>query len=116
MDILRHRYPLLDELVVEDKIKLWSVRDIAAAKISAITNHGAKKDFYDLAEILSHLSLESALAWFEKKYPSGERLMAMKSLSWFEDADSEPDPRTLRDLNWIQVKEIILRSLREVFG
>ncbi|MDA0349939.1 MAG: nucleotidyl transferase AbiEii/AbiGii toxin family protein [Verrucomicrobia bacterium] len=114
VDILRHRYVLLKDLVVEGGIKLWSIEDIAAAKISAITNRGAKKDFYDLVAILSVMPLDSVLSCFEKKYPSGERFMAMKSLSWFEDAESEPDPITLAELNWEEVKETVLESLKKI--
>lgn len=108
VDFIRHRYPLLENLVIEDQITLWSVVDIAAAKISAITKRGAKKDFYDLVEILKHISLESVLSAYEKKYPSGERFMAMKSLNWFEDADEEPDPISLRNISWGEVKDTIL--------
>ena len=48
---------LLNNSVIEDGIKLWSIQDIAAAKISAITNRGSKKDFYDLVEILNQAIL-----------------------------------------------------------
>ena len=114
VDILRHRYVLLKDPVVDDGIKLWSIEDIAAAKISAITNRGAKKDFYDLVEILSVISLDSVLSFFEKKYPSAERFMAMKSLSWFENAESEPDPIALTGLSWVEVKETVLESLNKI--
>lgn len=114
VDIIRHRYPLLSELVVEDGVTIWSIEDIAAAKISAITSRGAKKDFFDLVEILKHMPLESVLSLFEEKYPSAERFMAMKSLSWFEDAEMEPDPMVLNELCWPNVKETVLESLRKI--
>jgi len=114
VDILRHRYDLLNDLVIEDEIKLWSIQDIAAAKISAITNRGSKKDFYDLVEILKQIPLDKVLNLFEQKYPSAERFMAMKSLSWFEDAEIEPDPIMLTELSWEEVKETILESLKKV--
>ncbi len=82
--------------------------------ISAITSRGAKKDFFDITEILKHIPLEEALNLFEKKYPSAERFMAMKFLSWFEDAEGDPDPIVLNDLTWRKVKETIQEALRKI--
>lgn len=114
VDIIRHPYALVNKLVVEDGLSIWSIEDIAAAKISAITSRGAKKDFFDITEILKHIPLEEALNLFEKKYPSAERFMAMKSLSWFEDAERDPDPIVLNDLTWRKVKETIQEALRKI--
>lgn len=114
VDFLRHRYALLSEIVLVEGIPIWSVEDIAAAKISAITNRGAKKDFYDLVEILKKRSLDSVLALYEKKYPSGDRFLAMKSLNWFEDADEEPDPMTLAGNSWTEVKDSVLTALKGI--
>ena len=105
---------LLNDLVIEDRIKLWSIEDIGAAKISAISNRGAKKYFFDIPEILSKMPLDSVLSCFEKKYPSAERFMAMQSLSWFEDAENEPDPIILTELKWAEVKARILESLKKI--
>jgi len=60
------------------------------------------------------MPLDSVLSLFEKKYPSGERFMAMKSLTWFEDADLEPDPTSLNGLAWESVKATILESLKSI--
>ena len=114
VDILRHRYKLLNDLVIEDKIRLWSIEDIAAAKISAITNRGSKKDFFDLVEILKQVPLDRVLNLFEQKYPSAEKFMAMKSLCWFEDAESDPNPIMLTKLSWKEVQKTILESLKKV--
>lgn len=114
VDFIRHRYPLIGNLVLEDGIKLWSIEDIAAAKISAITKRGAKKDFYDLVEILNYVPLESVLSLFEKKYPSAERFLALKSLTWFEDAEEEPDPVTLRPISWMEIKKVVLKAIQEL--
>ena len=114
VDMIRHRYALVNDLVIEDGLTIWSIEDIAASKISAITNRGAKKDFFDLFEILKHISLDSVLEAFEKKYPFAEKFMAMKSLSWFEDAEGDPDPVTFHDHNWMKVKETVREELRKI--
>lgn len=114
VDFLRYRYPLLTEFHLADGFAFWSIEDIAAAKISAITNRGAKKDFYDLVELLETMSLDSVLSLYDRKYPSADRFMAIKSLSWFEDAEEEPDPISLREITWSEVKERVLVALKEI--
>lgn len=45
VDIICHEYDILEQTIVEEGIRLWSVQDIAAAKVSAIVNRGVKKRF-----------------------------------------------------------------------
>lgn len=59
-------------------------------KIAAIVGRGTKKDFIDLFFLLKQFSLREILDLYLQKYPDGSVFIAMKSLSYFEDA--EPDP------------------------
>ncbi len=69
-------------------------------KINAVTNRGSKKDFTDLLELhLQGIPLSEALDNFIEKY-NGNRLLAVRSLLWFEDAENEPDPVFLNNLSW----------------
>ena len=80
-------------------------------KLSALTNRGSKKDFVDLAEILRTESLTTILDWYSQKYPRTDPFMTIKSLSWFDDAENEPDPQFLRDQDWAGIKEFIHQRL-----
>lgn len=53
IDFLRHAYPLLEEPVILDGIRMLSLADVAAMKLNAITNRGSKKDFFDLTMLLA---------------------------------------------------------------
>ena len=69
-------------------------------KINAVTNRGSKKDFTDLLELhLQGVPLPEALNNFIKKY-NGNRLLAVRSLLWFADAENEPDPVFLNSWSW----------------
>lgn len=57
VDIVSYPYPWLDVPVVENGIVLAGIRDIAAMKLSAITNRGTKKDFIDYYFLLKSYSL-----------------------------------------------------------
>ena len=47
VDIVNYPYPWIDSPVVENGVTLAGIKDIAAMKLSAITNRGTKKDFID---------------------------------------------------------------------
>ena len=107
VDFLRHSYPLLAPAEVVDGIPLLAVADVVAMKLNAVANRGAKKDFFDIFELQKHFPLPEMIEWFEGKYRSADRFMVIRSLVWFEDAESEPDPVSLTGSTWQEVKAAI---------
>ena len=108
LDILHHPYPLLFNPIVDDGIRFFSLPDLAAMKINAVTNRGSKKDFTDL--LLLHengINLAQALDYFCDKYGNAGRFLAVRSLAWFEDAESEPDPIFLNGWVWKDIRQRI---------
>lgn len=57
VDFVTYRYPLLAPPETQDGIRIFSMEDIVGMKLSAITNHGARKDFYDLHGLIQHLGV-----------------------------------------------------------
>ena len=115
VDILHHSYPLLYKPVVDEGIRFLSLPDLAAMKINAVTNRGSKKDFIDL--LLLHengISIDKALDYFCKKYGNAGRFLAVRSLSWFEDAESEPDPVFLNGWIWKEVRKRIEKLVEDI--
>jgi predicted nucleotidyltransferase component of viral defense system len=104
LDFLRHAYPLLGASEEIEGVRLLSLPDVAAMKLNAAANRGAKKDFFDLCELQRHQSLPSMLEWFETKYRTADRFTVIRSLGWFEDAELEPDPIPLNGDDWKMVK------------
>ena len=60
-------YEWLEPPLEAEGVRLAGIRDIAAMKINAITNRGARKDFVDLARLLDEHSLEEMLEWYQQK-------------------------------------------------
>ena len=115
LDILHHSYPLLYEPVVDDGIRFLSLPDLAAMKINAVTNRGSKKDFIDL--LLLHengISLEKSLDYFCEKYGNAGRFLAVRSLSWFGDTESEPDPIFLNGWTWKDVRHRVQKLVEGI--
>jgi len=111
-DLIAHRYPLVEAPSKLDGISLASLPDIAAMKLNAISNRGGKKDFWDLDSLLERFSKEDLFSFFQKKYPHGSSWALEKSLVYFEDAESEPDPVTLKKISWPEVKSNIRAKFR----
>ena len=107
-------YEWLEPPVEEDEVRLASIRDIAAMKINAITNRGTRKDFVDMARLLDDYSLNDIFAWYREKYPAANPALAMRSLSYFVDAEKMPMPRMLIPFDWEEAKDRIRSSVRNL--
>ena len=109
LSFLNYPYKLLFPLINWRKIKLADERDISCMKLSAISSRGSKKDFIDLFFILKKYSLSELLKLFDKKYQNIKynKLHILKSLTYFDDADNEPMPIMLKEINWKEIKEYI---------
>lgn len=114
IDLLAHRYPLISPFTEESGIRFWSVKDVIAMKLGAVSGRGAKKDFWDLAELLNHFSLADMLGFFTAKYANSDPGYVVRSLTYFDDAESQTDPVTLNAVTWPQVKQRVLQAVREL--
>ena len=111
VDMVNYRYSWIDEPVQGDGFILAGLKDIAAMKIAAVVGRGTKKDFIDLYFLLQHFSLHEILDFYMQKYPDGSMFIAMKSLSYFEDAEADPMPVMFDDVSWEDVKVFIRQAI-----
>jgi predicted nucleotidyltransferase component of viral defense system len=115
VDLVNYPYPWIDKEIKERNIVMATDKDIAAMKISAITNRGTKKDFIDLYYLLKNHTLEQILSFYTTKYSDGSIFMALKSLTYFDDAESDISPRVLdTDYNWKQIKTTITNQVKQL--
>lgn len=112
VDLLAHRYPLLGPFTTELDIRFWSIDDVIAMKLNAISNRGAKKDFWDIAELLNHFPLSQLLQFFSKKYPNSDLGYVIRSLTYFEDAEVQIDPISINTITWIEVKQRVIQAVK----
>ena len=111
VDFVNYRYPLLRDYLVIDGIRMASKEDIAAMKINAIAGRGSKKDFIDLYFLLNEFSLSEIIDFYLQKYFDGSKFMAIKSLSYFSDADIDQTPDVYLDFNWETCKQKIIEEV-----
>ncbi len=91
------------------------VLDIACMKVTAISSRGSKKDFIDLYFILQKFSLEDIFKKLESKFKgvNYQKLHLLKSISYFFDADKDPDPDMIEAIDWEKVKSYLESKVKE---
>jgi hypothetical protein len=92
-------------------------RDIAVMKVIAIGGCGSRKDFVDLYFFLrSGGSLESVLDLVRRRFEGLDfnEYHLLRSLVFFDDAESEPMPQMLRRTHWADVKRTIADEVRRL--
>lgn len=117
VDVVNYRYPQLFPFIKEQGLILYSLGDIAAMKLEAIKGWGKKRDFYDLYFLLKTFDLSKMLALNQKKFKSSNGLMVLKSLTYFEDAEEDPDvkvPNNKERVDWNAVKEFISQEVNKL--
>lgn len=107
-DFIAHQYSMVVGVENFDGVRLLAVEDIAAMKLNAISNRGSKKDFWDLYELMQHFSRAQLLSFYEIKYPNSSLWSVEKSLSYFEDAEADPNPSCLKERTWEHIKSAIV--------
>jgi len=114
VDFVDYRcYDWIDDVVAEEGISLASPIDIAAMKINAVIGRGTRKDFIDLYVLLNHYSIHEIMSFYHRKYPDYSEYQALKSLTYFEDAESYPMPVMLIDDTWDNMKETIIQAVKD---
>ena len=114
VDLRAHRYSVSSSITEELAIRFWSIEDVIAMKLGAISGRGAKKDFWDIAELLNHFSLVQMLQFFMNKYSNSDPGYVVRSLTYFDDAELQPDPITFNGIIWLDVKQRVLQAVREL--
>lgn len=114
-----YEIPLIFEAVSCQGVKIADWRDIFAEKFKTLAQRGSKKDFYDIFCVLrvKKISLEEAVSIFRKRFQSSgvNFYHVLRSLTYFEDADPEPDPKTLKgfEFSWQEVKSFFVHRQPE---
>ncbi|MCI8961484.1 MAG: nucleotidyl transferase AbiEii/AbiGii toxin family protein [Clostridia bacterium] len=89
------------------RLKLASILDIAVMKLIAIGGRGAKKDFFDLYNILTKsdiMILELANGLLQKCGENTNYANIIMGLSYFEDAEQEILPKAFVKYDWENIK------------
>lgn len=117
LSFFRVRDPFLFETEKYRFFSIAAIEDISLMKLAAISGRGSRKDFADLYMILQQdPSLETYFKMLPRKYGTSRinTYHILKSLTYFDDAESEPMPRMLVPFNWDECKAFFVRQARAI--
>ncbi len=115
VDFIRFKYPFIRPIIQEEGIRMLSIEDIAPMKLDAITGRGSKKDFFDLYFLLQRYDIETLFSFYLEKYPHQTTFHVARSLSYFVDAESSPDPMVFdKKVTWTKVKKAIIKEIQKL--
>lgn len=116
VDIIAHKYPLLNNPSEIDGIRLLSEPDIIAMKLNAISVSGQRsKDFIDIFFSMENdrYLIADMLKFYQTKYNQHGEMHVLKSLIYFDDVDLSDWPVLLKKqgLKWSEVCTKINRKV-----
>lgn len=92
VDCITYSYDYLEKPYRESDIRLYSMADIIAMKLAAITDNGSRlKDFIDIAFLSTRFSFSSMLRFYERKFPNSNIIIPFKAITYFDDIDFDED-------------------------
>ena len=98
-------------------LNIASILDIAVMKLVAIGGRGAKKDFFDLYNIIEkcNISINELVKGLKQKCGDNINYVnIIMGLSYFEDAEDEILPKTFVDYNWENIKKFFTEFQQKV--
>lgn len=106
VSFLHYKYRLLFPTIKLQNVEVADYRDIALMKITAISGRGSKKDFVDLYFACQKETLPYFLKLFNRKYREANysKYHILRSLTYFDDAEEEPNPVMLKPWSWEDIK------------
>lgn len=113
VDIILHQYPYLKEVEKIEDIRFLALEDVVPMKLEAMATRGVKKDFWDLAELANHYTLEQMLGFHVEKYPNSDIGHIILAMTYFEDAEKqESNPQDLKGQSWNDIKKKIKETVK----
>ena len=112
VDIVNYSYGWIKPIIVDEGVRLASLEDIAAMKLSAIGSRGTKKDFFDFYFLLQFFTIYEIVGFFKQKYQLSDVMHYILGLGYFEDADRDLDPIMFEPLAWEDVKARIVKEIQ----
>lgn len=117
VSFLRARPPLLFPGAEYRDLSVADPRDIAVMKVIAIGGRGSRKDFVDLYFYLQGgATLDGVFELLRRRFQRLDynEYHLLKSLAYFDHAESEPMPSMIRPVEWAEVRRKIEDAVRRL--
>lgn len=117
VSFFKYDYLFMEEPFIYKRVRIAEILDIASMKVIAISQGGTKRDFIDLFFVLQDLPFHKVAVHMVRRFGK-ERINPIhsgKSLVYFSDADSNPDPDYIKgkELRWDTVKKFFRNHIKQ---
>lgn len=117
VSLFKYEYAFLEKTIPFQAIELAGIMDIASMKVIAISQRGTKRDFVDLYVILQEMPFHRIADHMIRRFGK-ERINPVhigKSLVYFSDADSDPEPAYLKgkEIDWERIKKFFRGHVKQ---
>ncbi|MBX9783748.1 MAG: nucleotidyl transferase AbiEii/AbiGii toxin family protein [Chitinophagaceae bacterium] len=112
VDFILYPFDWMQQPLVVEGTRLIRLNDMIPMKLQALSNRFAKKDFWDIEELLNSYTLKEMIEIFQKKFPNVDSGFIIHSLTHFEPADKEQDPISLTSKTWEEIKKNLAKTVQ----
>ena len=114
IDFISYDYPIIDNILIEDGIRILSLKDIIPMKLVAIIQSGERmKDFVDIAYLSSHYSLNDMISFYKQKYGNDNELSIYKALIYFDSIDVTENVKLInKQLDFKSIKNRLIEMTK----
>ncbi len=118
VSLFYYLYPFIEKYFEWKGLAVSNITDIAAMKIIAINQRGAKRDFVDLYFMLQVIPFWKISENMVKRFGANRvnPVHIGKSLVYFHDADSDPEPRYCKgkETDWQTIKTFFVNHVQQM--
>lgn len=116
LSFFEHLYPEIGQESEWSKIRIASKRDLACMKLEAIASRGIMRDFVDMYYLTKELGLSEIILDARQKYKETgySELHFLRSLTYFEEADSSVPPTMLVEFEWREIKRYFETEVKKL--
>lgn len=106
ISFFRYLYPMIEPEQSFEGVRIASLMDIGCMKLEAISSRGIMRDFVDMYLIAQKLGLENVLTSARIKFANTDysETHFLRSLAYFDDADTANPPTMMIDWDWNEIK------------
>lgn len=114
ISFFRYLYPMIESEQSWEGVRIASLMDIGCMKLEAIASRGTMRDFVDMYLIAQKLGLENVLTGARVKFANTDysETHFLRSLAYFEDADTANPPTMLKNWDWNEIKHYFEKEVK----
>jgi hypothetical protein len=113
--LFHYGYPFLEKPANYQGVNIAGILDISGMNIIAISQRGTKRDFVDMYFILQNIPFYKVAEHMVQRFGK-ERvnpILIGKALTYFADADSNPEPEYLKKVKWEKIRTFFKQHAKQ---